>query len=121
MTHSPQVFRHGGVYPEEEGAPAEVSMRVKDIMTSRVETVDQEEIAEAAYNLMRLRKIHHLVVTGGGEIVGILSERDLGDRDRETQRQRKSVESFMTPYAVKERPDMTVKEAANLMRGWTIG
>ena len=96
-------------------------MRVKDIMTSRVETVDQEESAEAAYNLMRLRKIHHLVVTGGGEIVGILSERDLGGRDRETQRQRRSVASFMTPYAVKARPDMTVKEAANLMRGWTIG
>jgi len=55
-------------------------MRVKDIMTSKVETVDQEEIAEAAYNLMRLKKIHHLVVTGMGELVGILSERDLGGR-----------------------------------------
>jgi len=96
-------------------------MRVKDIMTSKVETVDQEEIAEAAYNLMRLKKIHHLVVTGMGELVGILSERDLGGRDRETKRQLQKVVAFMTPYAVRARPGMTVREAANLMRGWTIG
>jgi CBS domain-containing protein len=27
----------------------------------------------------------------------------------------------MTPYAVKARPEMAVRQAASLMRGWTIG
>ncbi len=96
-------------------------MKVRDIMHARVETVDQEERAEAAYNVMRVKRIHHLIVTAGPEIVGVLSERDLGGKDREAMRQTHKVLNFMTPYAVKAKPDMTVRQAANLMRGWSIG
>ncbi len=96
-------------------------MKVRDIMHAMVETVDQEERAEAAYNVMRVKRIHHLIVTAGPEIVGVLSERDLGGKDREAMRQTHKVLNFMTPYAVKAKPDMTVRQAANLMRGWSIG
>jgi len=96
-------------------------MKVRDIMHTRVETVDQEERAEAAYNVMRVKRIHHLIVTAGPEIVGVLSERDLGGKDREAMRQTHKALNFMTPYAVKARPEMTVRQAANLMRGWSIG
>jgi len=60
-------------------------------------------------------------VTAGPEIVGVLSERDLGGKDREAMRQTHKVLNFMTPYAVKAKPEMTVRQAANLMRGWSIG
>ncbi len=96
-------------------------MKVRDIMHTKVETVDQDEQAETAYNLMRLKRFHHLVVTNGAELVGVLSERDLGGKDREAMRQTHRVLSFMTPYAVKAKPEMPVRQAANLMRGWSIG
>jgi len=96
-------------------------MKVRDIMQTRVETVDQEGRAEAAYNTMRVKRIHHLIVTAGPEIVGVLSERDLGGKDREAMRQTHKVLNFMTPYAVKAKPEMTVRQAATLMRGWSIG
>lgn len=96
-------------------------MRVSDIMTQKVEIVEMQEPAEHAWNLMREKRIHHLVVKNGGEIVGILSERDLGGKDREEFRQTSKVVNAMTAYAVKASPDMTVREAANLMRGWSIG
>lgn len=96
-------------------------MKVREIMHAKVETVDQEERADAAYNLMRIKRIHHLVVTAGPEIVGVLSERDLGGKDREAMRLTHKVLNFMTPYAVKAKPEMTVRQAANLMRGWSIG
>src|SRR5512144_3261418 len=98
-----------------------MTLRVKDIMKRKVETVDQNETAEAAYNRMRSNRIHHLVVTGEDEIVGVLSERDLGGRDRELLRQSQRVANVMTPYAVKARTEMAVRQAASLMRGWTIG
>jgi CBS domain-containing protein len=93
-------------------------MRVRDIMQTRVQTIDQEQNAEAAFSRMRLNRIHHLVVTAGPEIV---AERDLGGKDRQGMRQTLTVQSFMTPYAVKAKPGMTVRQAAALMRGWSIG
>jgi CBS domain-containing protein len=99
----------------------EETMRVRDLMHTKVETVDQDLGADAAYNLMRLNRIHHLIVTAGPEIVGVLSERDLGGKDRLAMRQTHKVLSFMTPYAVKAKPGMTVRQAATLMRGWNIG
>ena len=98
-----------------------MTLRVKDIMKPRVETIDEDETAETAYNRMKLARIHHLVVTGDGGIVGVLSERDLGGRDRELLRRTHRVANVMTPYAVKARPEMAVRQAAMLMRGWTIG
>jgi acetoin utilization protein AcuB len=96
-------------------------MKVRDIMHTNVETVAQEALAETAYATMRMKRIHHLVVTSGPEIVGVLSERDIGGKDREAMRLTHKVLNFMTPYAVKGRPDMQLRQAANLMRGWSIG
>ena len=97
-------------------------MRVHEIMTRRVQTVAHTENAEAAWNLMRWKRIHHLVVTGeGGEVVGVVSARDLGGRDRDEVRRMRPIGAMMTAYAVKATPDMPVRQAANVMRGWNIG
>ena len=104
-----------------EACSVEASMKVREIMRTNVETVDQEELAETAYNRMRVRRIRHLIVLSGAEIVGVLSERDLGGKDREAMRLSHKVLNFMTPYAVKTKPDAAVKQAARLMRGWSIG
>ena len=97
-------------------------MEVRDIMSSRVQTIDMNEKAEAAWNLMKWRRIHHVVVTDGpGQIVGVISARDLGGQDREEARKVRPVAAMMTVYAVRAVPDMPVKQAANVMRGWNIG
>jgi len=51
-------------------------MRVQDVMTNRVHTVSPDIAAEDAWNRMRMRRIHHVVVAQADAIVGLLSERD---------------------------------------------
>ena len=65
--------------------------------------------------------VHHLVVTDGGRLVGLLSDRDAGGRRGAALRQQRSVADLMTPHVVTIRPDATIRQAANVMRGRSIG
>jgi CBS domain-containing protein len=96
-------------------------MRVQEIMTKAVQTVPAEVGAEQAWNLMRAKAIHHLVVTLGSRIVGVLSDRDVGGGRGASFRQNRSVMDLMTAPAVTVSPETTVRKAANLMRGRSIG
>ncbi|HVO50814.1 MAG TPA: CBS domain-containing protein [Thermoanaerobaculia bacterium] len=97
-------------------------MKVRDIMSTKVQTIDMNEKAETAWNLMKWKRIHHVVVTDGpGQVVGVISARDLGGRDREDALKVRPVAAMMTAYAVKAIPEMPVRQAANVMRGWNIG
>ncbi|HEY3348852.1 MAG TPA: CBS domain-containing protein [Thermoanaerobaculia bacterium] len=97
-------------------------MKVRDIMSTKVQTIDMNEKAESAWNLMKWKRIHHVVVTDGpGQVVGVVSARDLGGQDREEARKVRPVAAMMTAYAVKAVPGMPVRQAANVMRGWNIG
>lgn len=94
-------------------------MRVQDVMTRSVETVSAGESAENALRRMRTRRIRHLVATKGGEIVGVVSDRDL--KALGTFRQVQSVEDVMSSPAVTVKPLMTLRQAANLLRGRSLG
>ena len=94
-------------------------MRIQDVMKKKVETVGMDISIDDAMNRMRTGRIHHLVVTRGAELVGIVSDRDLGGEAAE--RRGRTVGDVMTPSVVTARKDTTVREAANLMRGRTIG
>jgi acetoin utilization protein AcuB len=94
-------------------------MRVQDIMTRRVETVSAGESAGSALQRMRSNQVHHLVVTQGREVLGVVSARDLGGLG--TFRQVQIVKDVMTSPAVTATPEMTLRQAANLLRGRTIG
>lgn len=97
-------------------------MKVRDIMSTKVQTIDLHQKAETAWNLMKWKRIHHVVVTDGpGQVVGVVSARDLGGRDREEALKVRPVAAMMTAYAVKAVPEMPVRQAANVMRGWNIG
>jgi CBS domain-containing protein len=96
-------------------------MRVQDVMTEAVKTVAPTAAAEDAWNTMRLNRIHHLVVTQGRQIVGVLSDRDAGGRRGTSIRTNTLVADLMTAPAVTVEPTMTVREAANVMRGRSIG
>ena len=96
-------------------------MRVQDVMTERVMTVSAATTADEAWALMRTNRIHHLVVTEGHNFVGIISERDLGGRQGVAARKGRLVSELMTERVVTAEPDLTIRKAANLMRGKSIG
>jgi acetoin utilization protein AcuB len=96
-------------------------MRLQDIMERTVDTAAENEPAQQAWQRMRLDGIHHLVVTSGSEVVGVISERDLGGRGGARIREGRSVGELMTRSPVVAAPETTVRQAANLMRGRSIG
>jgi CBS domain-containing protein len=96
-------------------------MHVQDLMTKQVETTTPGAAANAAWEVMQSRRIHHLVVVRNGEPCGILSAHDLGGRNGASVRAETTVEQLMSPLAITVRPSATVREAANLMRGRGIG
>jgi acetoin utilization protein AcuB len=96
-------------------------MRVQDVMTEDVKTIAPTAVAEDAWNVMRSNRIHHLVVTKGQQVVGVLSDRDAGGRRGAAVRTNSVVADLMTAPAVTVEPTMTVRQAANVMRGRSIG
>ena len=55
-------------------------MRVQDVMTEHVQSISPTSAAEDAWELMRKGDFHHVVVTRGAQVAGILSDRDAGGR-----------------------------------------
>jgi CBS domain-containing protein len=97
-------------------------MRVQDVMTRDVQTMAPDDSAESAWELMRAHGFHHVVVTSGsGAVLGILSDRDSGGTRGSSLRRGRTVEELMTRHVVTVDPSITVRRAANLMRGRSIG
>ena len=95
-------------------------MRVREIMKTKVYTVAPSEPVVAAVNRFRNNRIHHLVVASGSTVLGLVTDHDL-DRDIENGADQRPVGDVMTSDVVTIPPDATVREAANVMRGRTIG
>jgi acetoin utilization protein AcuB len=96
-------------------------MRVVDVMTRNVRTVAPTATAGDAWDLMHLHQIHHLVVVEEGRVVGILSARDAGGRRGASVRKDRTVADLMVTRPVTIEPTATVRQAANVMRGRSIG
>jgi hypothetical protein len=74
----------------------EAAVRVEDVMTKGVKTIAPTIAAEDAWNVMRLNRIHHLVVTKANRVVGVLSDRDAGGRRGAAVRENRTVADLMT-------------------------
>ncbi len=96
-------------------------MRLDEFMSVRVVTIGPEETASAAWLLMQRERIRHLIVADRSRPVGVLSERDLGGRSGADLRRGRVVRELMTPRVATASPGMTLRQAANLMRGRLIG
>jgi CBS domain-containing protein len=100
---------------------AEDAMRVQDVMSEQVKTVPGASGAEEAWQLMRGDRIHHLVVTERGRVAGVLSAADTGGARGAALRKGRTVSELMTDRVIAVDKNVTVKRAANLMRGHSIG
>ncbi|MGE0813310.1 MAG: HPP family protein [Vicinamibacterales bacterium] len=96
-------------------------MRVEELMTAPVETIPPAASADEAWGRMRTGGIRHLVVVDRGRVAGVVSSTDLGGRRGATARKDRTVGDIMTAPAVAVEPSTTVRRAANMMRGRTIG
>lgn len=96
-------------------------MRVYEVMSKAVETVRPSVHATQAKARMRDKKIHHLVVTEGSELQGIVSERDLGGPKLPKVLGKWTVGDLMTSPVVTVTTRTPVKRAATLMKGRSIG
>jgi CBS domain-containing protein len=89
---------------------------MQEIMSSPVETIAPETPVAEARAKMKRAGIHHLIVGSRGQIVGILSSRDLIGAGRGTE-----VSELMVTQVATASPRDTVRDAANLLRGRGIG
>ncbi|MEO8257024.1 MAG: CBS domain-containing protein [Acidobacteriota bacterium] len=97
-------------------------MKVSEIMTNGVHTVTAGTRLANARERMRTNGIHHLLVKQGAALVGVLSARDFGrGASRGTPTKPLRVADVMTPTVVTIKPDASVYQAANRMRGRSIG
>jgi len=94
-------------------------IRLRDIMKERVESISPSESAESARSRMRLNRIRHLVVMDRGSVVGVVSDRDL--KGSPELRGFERVGDVMTARVVSASPEMTLRQAANRLRGRSIG
>jgi CBS domain-containing protein len=103
-------------------------VRVAERMTRAVVTIRRDTTATAAWALMKVRRFRHLpVVDERGQIVGIISDRDLTRVPFTPTRAGQAVptgipvERIMTAVIISVRPDDDVVEAARLMWEHKIG
>jgi len=101
---------------------AEIGIRerilVKDVMSSPVTTIDENETADKAARLMDKQNVGCIVVTGKeGKPLGIITERDLVVRvlARNSQPSKLMAKEVMTSPLITVDPDETLSEAARRM------
>lgn len=91
---------------------------VKDVMSSPVITIDEEEFVDKAAQLMAEHNLGCIVVTGKkGKPLGILTERDLVTRvlAKNVKSSKVTAKEVMTSPLITVDPDITLSEAARRM------
>jgi acetoin utilization protein AcuB len=108
-------------------------MRVEDIMTTKVFTVDQHDLIDRVFFLIHYEKIRHLPVVEKGKVIGIVSDRDLYkvlgpktnsnviEGNSELHVVTKKVQNIMHRGVLTIHPDSYVSEAATIMANNRIG
>ena len=106
--------------------------RVSDIMQTKIVTISAGERLSTVEDIMTLGGVRHIPVVRGGELVGVVSERDLlrvslsklnqnGSDERRAFLHAIQIERVMSDPAIVIGPDATVAEAARVMADRKIG
>ncbi|HZX46843.1 MAG TPA: CBS domain-containing protein [Clostridia bacterium] len=92
-------------------------MKIEDIMTRDVRTIDRNSTVEQAARMMKELNVGSIPVTENGNIIGIITDRDVVLRNVADGRTAADtrVEEVMSKTVVTATPDMDVHRAADLM------
>jgi len=91
-------------------------MRLREIMTETPTTITAETTVARARAAMKTAGVHHLIVMESKAIAGLVSDRDIRNLNGTLP-----VSAVMSARIATASPDTTVREAANLLRGRSIG
>ena len=92
-------------------------MKVADVMTVEVITVDKDKTVQEAANIMSQNRVGAIIVTDGERVVGIMTERDIllkvvaKSIDPKTTK----VSDIMTREVILVKPDLELDDAAEIM------
>jgi CBS-domain-containing membrane protein len=93
-------------------------MRVREVMSMPVQTVQENAEATVARELMQMHRIGHLVVVDSRQRPhGVIAAADLGGPGAADRHDHVRVADLITGRIVSAAPTTTIREAANLMRG----
>src|SRR5690554_4666972 len=92
-------------------------MKIGDIMTRYVRTIDRNSTVEQAARMMKELNVGSIPVTENGNVIGIITDRDVVLRNVADGRTAADtrVEEVMSKTVVTATPDMDVHRAADLM------
>ena len=108
-------------------------LRVRDVMTAEVTTLQRNDKLSLADDIMRLGRIRHLpVLDENGQLAGILTQRDLfrgalakalgyGERAQRQLMDTLVVKEVMTSEVITTTPDAPLAEAAHVLVERKIG
>ena len=105
---------------------------VKALMTTEVSTLGRNDTLDVADDMMTLERIRHLPVLDEGQVVGVVSQRDLfrsalavalgyGENAQKKLLRTIRVKEVMHEPAITVSPEATAKEAIRLMLERKIG
>ena len=113
-------------------AQSEAKLSVRDYMAGHPQVLGRNDTLDLADDIMTMGRIRHLPVLNEGELVGIISQRDMFRSAAvtalgfavDTQKaliKTIRIKEIMTENVVTISPDATVKEAARIMLDKKIG
>lgn len=111
--------RATGAMTTSSSSAATIDVRaIREVMTSALETVDVEDSLRDAATMMDRSDIGSVIVTDGGSIAGIITDRDIALRGASAGLDPTStaVRIAMTSAPVTVQPTATVQEAIDVMR-----
>jgi len=103
--------------PKGKAGKGEVSLKVEDVMTTEVVTIDENAIVKEAADIMDQNEISCLIAVRKGKALGIITERDLLKRvivEAKNAKKTKVGEVMSSPLEVVA-SDTDLEEAVGLM------
>jgi CBS domain-containing protein len=102
---------------EEETPESNITLKVEDVMTREIITIDENATVKEAAEIMNQNDISCLIAARNGRAIGIITERDLLKRvivEAKSAKKTKVAEVMSTPLEVIS-PDTTLEEAVRVM------
>lgn len=101
-------------------------MIVNEIMTTKVITIEMDDTLGQIQKIFEKHKFHHLLIVDDGELIGIISDRDvlkeisphvntISEDSRARQTLKKKAHQIMSRKPITVEPDTLVDDAASIM------
>ncbi|MBT0158635.1 CBS domain-containing protein [Candidatus Bathyarchaeota archaeon A05DMB-2] len=102
---------------DEETSNIKITLKVEDVMTREIITIDENATVKEAAEIMNQNDISCLIASRNGRAIGIITERDLLKRvivEAKNAKKTKVAEVMSTPLEVIT-PDTSLEEAVRVM------